>query len=159
VSGPPPLPTDLRILRGNPGKRPINRREPQPSRSEVVPDTPDVLTGYACDEWHRVAGELHRLGLLTVLEQAPLAAYCSAYARWRTAEELLADMAKQDGVTRGLLISGPHGDARANPLVKLSIAAAEQMDSIAALFGMAPSARARISAGVRLEPAAGKFAG
>lgn len=30
---------------------------------------------------------------------APLAAYCAAYARWRTAEETLARMAENDAVT------------------------------------------------------------
>jgi P27 family predicted phage terminase small subunit len=55
-------------------------------------EPPDFLSAYARDEWRRVAPELHRLGLVTTLDVALLAVYCTAYARWRTAEELLAGM-------------------------------------------------------------------
>jgi P27 family predicted phage terminase small subunit len=55
-----------------------------------VPEAPAFLVGYALDEWHRVASELHSLKLLTVLEVQPLAAYCVSYSHWRTAEEALA---------------------------------------------------------------------
>jgi P27 family predicted phage terminase small subunit len=48
------------------------------------------MTGYAADEWWRIAPTLHRLGLLAVLDVAPLAVYCKAYDRWRTASEVLA---------------------------------------------------------------------
>jgi hypothetical protein len=37
--------------------------------------------------------ELHRLKLLTILDISSLAAYCAAYARWRTAAEAVG----QDG--------------------------------------------------------------
>jgi P27 family predicted phage terminase small subunit len=67
-----------------------------------VPEPPPFLVGYAADEWWRVAPELHRLGLLTLVDVMPLAAYCEAYKRWRTAEELLATMAEKDAVTGGL---------------------------------------------------------
>ena len=62
MPGRPPTPTHLKLLRGNPGKRPI-RPEPQPEQPPTPPEPPDFLTGYAFDEWRRVAPELHRLGL------------------------------------------------------------------------------------------------
>jgi P27 family predicted phage terminase small subunit len=152
MPGPPPQPTYLRLLKGNPSRRPINPREPQPRQTEAPPNAPDYLTGYAADEWYRMSPELHRLGLLSVLDVSTLAIYCQAYGRWRTAEELLAEIAKRGDVTRGLLVKGPYGDARANPLLRISRAAAEQMLSAAAHFGLTPSTRARLSAGVGHEP-------
>src|SRR5262245_58233048 len=118
MPGPAPRPIALRILRGNPGKRPLRRGfEPEPEPS--VPDAPVFLTGYAMDEWYRVAGGLHLLGLLTPLDHMPLAAYCAAYARWRAAEEALAEMAKRDPVTGALLIKTVDGNPRSNPLARI----------------------------------------
>lgn len=73
-----------------------------------LPEAPDFLNDYACDEWYRVGEELLRLGLLTGVDLQPLGAYCAAYGRWRTAEEVLARMADKD----------PHdvrADAQATP--------------------------------------------
>jgi phage terminase small subunit len=89
----------------------------------------------------------------------PLASYCIAYARWREAEELLAQMAARDPVTSGLLVKSQLSDARINPLVKISRLAASDMVRYASEFGCAPAARARIAAGVGYEPPAGKFDG
>jgi phage terminase small subunit len=109
VPGPPPVPNNLRVLRGNPSRRPIYP-EPQPAQPTDVPEPPPFLTGYAADEWWRTAPELHRLKLLTVLDVQVLAVYCIAYARWRTAEGALARMAERDAQTSGLLIKSQGGD-------------------------------------------------
>lgn len=73
-----PKPTALKVLEGNPGKRPLNRREPQPLRS--IPTCPAHLSPTAKGEWKRLAGQLHRLGILSQLDRAALAAYCQATA-------------------------------------------------------------------------------
>lgn len=80
-----------------------------------------------------------------------------AYARWRTAEELLARMAAGDPLMAGLLVKGPYGDARRDPLLRVAAAAAADM--VRAEFGMGPAARARIGTGVGHEPPPGKFDG
>ena len=49
------MPTALKISRGNPGKRPLNDREPQP---EGVARCPSWLCDVAKAEWKRLAGEL-----------------------------------------------------------------------------------------------------
>jgi P27 family predicted phage terminase small subunit len=157
MPGPPPQPIALRILKGNPGKRPFQRGL-EPERPPAPPEPPPFLIGYACDEWYRVAGGLHRLGLLTALDVMPLASYCVAYARWREAEELLAQMAARDPTTSGLLVKSQLGDARVNPIAKISRLAASDMVKYAAEFGFSPAARARIAAGVYAQPA-GKFDG
>jgi hypothetical protein len=66
-SGPRPVPTQLKLLRGNPGQRRI-REELRPEQSLDVPDPPAHSTGYAADEWYTVATELHRLGVLTKVD-------------------------------------------------------------------------------------------
>src|SRR5262245_31110780 len=87
--GPPPKPTKLKLLEGNPGKRRLNRQEPDPPPLvDLAP--PDHLDAIACDEWARVVPELTRVKLLTVVDRAALAAYCALYSRWVTAERLIA---------------------------------------------------------------------
>ena len=120
----------LRLLRGNPGKRPL-RPEPQPARPAQCPEPPPFVTGYAADEWRRVAPELHRLELLTVIDIAALAAYCMAYARWRTAEEVLARLAQCDGEKH---------------VRRISRGAAADMVRFVREFGMTPIERSRLGA-------------
>jgi hypothetical protein len=91
LPGPRPTPTHLRSLNGNPSHRPINRNEPQPPIPPERPEPPHFLSPSARDEWWRIAGELHALGLLTALDVMPLAAYCAATGRFADAERLLAD--------------------------------------------------------------------
>jgi len=85
--------------------------------------------------------------VLTVVDFHPLAAYCAAYARWRTAEEALTEMAKRDPVLSGLMIRTRAGSPIQNPLVATAAKAASDMVRYAAEFGLTPSARARIAAG------------
>jgi P27 family predicted phage terminase small subunit len=159
MPGPRPIPTHLKLLRGNPGHQKLNKHEPQPARTPEVPEPPAFLAGYAADEWKRVAPGLYHCGLLTIIDVQPLAAYCSAYSRWRTAEEVLRTMAERDPMTHGLLIKRADG-AGPNPMVRIAANAAEAMVSFAGHFGMSPAARARIAAGVGFEPPpGGKFDG
>ena len=48
-----PTPTAIRELEGNPGKRPLNTREPHPERK--APACPKWLEPEAKKEWRRLA--------------------------------------------------------------------------------------------------------
>lgn len=144
MRGRKPKPTHLKLVTGNPGRRPINRREPRPAAG--LPTAPAELAADAKTEWRRVARALHRAGLLTAIDRAALAAYCQTYARWRQAERALGEMAARDPLTAGLLIKTQNGNAIQNPLVGVANKAAAAMVRYAAEFGMTPSARSRIEA-------------
>jgi P27 family predicted phage terminase small subunit len=143
--GPRPQPTQLKILRGNPRKEALNKGEPQPRVPPQVPEPPQFLNGYAREEWYRVGEELLRLRILTIVDIQPLAAYCQAYGRWRTAEEALARMAASDPITFGLLLK-KGGNPVHNPLVAVAEKAAGAMVKYAAEFGLTPAARSRVHA-------------
>jgi P27 family predicted phage terminase small subunit len=144
------VPTHLRLLRGNPGKRPI-KPEPEPSVPEMLPEPPSFLSVDAVNEWWRVVPELRALGLLTVLDVQPLAAYCVAYSHWIAAEQALAQMAAEDSNFNGLMITGSTGSRMANPLVKIARNAAADMLRFAGEFGMTPRARSYLDAAGRLD--------
>jgi P27 family predicted phage terminase small subunit len=132
------VPYELARLRGNPGKRRL-RAGPQPARTEAPPEPLDFLCEAAQAEWRRLAPELHRLGLLTVLDRSVFAIYCQTFGRWLTAERLLE--------TEGLTARGSTGNTVPHPLVKIATQAARDVCRYASEFGMSPCARARMRAG------------
>jgi len=156
--GPRPTPTVLRVLRGNPGHRPINQNEPQPFVPDDCPAPPAHVIGHAAEEWNRIAPELYRLGLLTVADIGPLAAYCGAYARWRTAEETIQRLANNDPELHAMLVETECG-VGISPLIKIARWAANDMVRFAGEFGLSPAARCRIAAGPFGEVRKSKFDG
>ncbi len=138
-----PKPTHLKLIEGNPGKRPIRMGPDRPATA--MPEPPDHLNDLARAEWERVAHGLHALRLLETVDRAALAAYCVAYARWVQAERAIAEMAKRDLLTGGLMIKTSNGNAIQNPLVGTANKAASDVVRYAAEFGMTPSARVRLA--------------
>ena len=154
----PPVPFPLKVLRGNPGKRPM-KPEPQPEIAPDVPEPPAFITGYAADEWWKTAPELHRLGLLTSIDVPAFAAYCHAFGQWRMAAESLARMQANDPIMNGMIIKTKYGDAAMNPLVSIARKHAGDVIRFASEFGLTPVARTRLAAGGYLPPSPGKFDG
>jgi P27 family predicted phage terminase small subunit len=133
------VPTRLKILNGNPGKRPI-LPEPEPRVSDAVPPPPEYLGDDARGEWLRVAPELYSLGLLTVVDLQLLGAYCDCFGTWvRARRELASDK------RRGLR----------NPLHSVAKTAMRDMLAFAVQFGLSPSSRARMT--IKTERPASKF--
>lgn len=131
----PPKPTRLKILQGNPGKRPLNRREPQPTQK--LPKCPVWLAPAAKKKWKSLVPELGRIGLLTVVDGDALAAYCQAWAEFEWATRTLA----REGRTVTIPKTGyvmPH------PAVAQQRSAWKAVREFSALFGLDPSSRSRL---------------
>jgi P27 family predicted phage terminase small subunit len=137
-----PTPTRLKILTGNPGKRPLNQAEPKPEAA--IPECPPELGEIAKREWGRLGSELCALGLLTNLDRAALAAYCGAYALWAEATEAIQKY--------GTMIKSPSGYPVQSPYVAVANRQAEIMMRIASEFGFTPASRSRISSPMPTEP-------
>ena len=81
----PRKPTRLKVLQANPGHLSKSQldldREPQykpAQRGALKP--PTFLDAKGKAEWHRVAAELARIGLLQVVDRMALGCYCAAYS-------------------------------------------------------------------------------
>ena len=133
MPGRKPVPTSLKLLHGNPGKRKINSAEPKPTG---VPSCPKHLSKVAKAEWKRISAELITLGLLTSVDRAALAAYCAAYARWAEAEEKLQQF--------GTVIKTKNGNPVQSPFVGVANRALELMHKFLTEFGMTPASRTRL---------------
>ncbi len=88
--GPKPTPTNLRLLTGNAGKRPINTDEPEPPPGEDSDwKRPSHLDGDARAEWDRLVEPLRTSGILTVADRTIFAIYCQAFGQLRSYEKLV----------------------------------------------------------------------
>lgn len=138
--GPPPKPTRLKLLEGNPGKRRLPANEPKPR--PVAPSCPRSLKLEAKREWRRIVPELDRLGLLAVIDRGQLAGYCQSWAIWVEAEEWLA----ANG--RTYILRDEDGNVRYAapwPEVKIARDALADMRAFGARFGLSPSDRTRMT--------------
>ena len=135
MSGPPPKPTALKRLEGNPGKHRLNENEPQPA---VGCDAPDWLTPGARAEWGRVYPEIARLGLITVVDRAAFAAYCLAVDIMERATAAMrpTDENPLPELTEKL--------TRATGAESLRREAMKTIKSFATEFGFTPASRSRI---------------
>src|SRR5262249_24350311 len=134
-----PIPTVLKLIRGNPGKQRLPQGEAEPRPPDDIPPPPSFLTGYAEEEWRRLAPELFYLKLLTPIDTTTLSAYCQAYKRWREAEEGLLELGSSLPMKALMMRGGGGGALVRNPLVSIAQHAAADMVRYAGEFGLSPA--------------------
>lgn len=132
-----PKPTALKVLEGNPGKRPLNLNEPKPEKR--APKCPSWLEPVAKKEWRRMSKILEQIGVLTEVDSAAFAGYCQAYSRWKEAEEFLTK--------HGTIFKTTSGYIQQVPQVSIAQTYLKIMKDFCSEFGLTPSARTRIKAG------------
>ena len=137
IRGRKPKPTAMKILEGNPGKRPLNESEPIPPKGGVK--CPTWLLPEAKKEWKRLAPALEAMGVLTMADLSAFAGYCQAFARWKEAEEFITQ--------HGTIFKTPSGYVQQVPQVSIAQQYLKIMQSFCTEFGITPSTRARIIAG------------
>lgn len=134
LRGRKPTPTAIKKLEGNPGKRPLNDKEPKPERK--APPCPKWLDKEAKREWKRLASKMEMMGVLTEVDMAAFAGYCQSYARWRENEEFISK--------NGSLVRTPSGYWQQVPQVSMAQQYLKQMGRFAEQFGLTPASRSRI---------------
>jgi P27 family predicted phage terminase small subunit len=137
TSGTKPMPVQLKLLRGNPGKKKLAKTEWRPPLKGLkAPEPPDYLGDLAKEEWRRVAPELTTLGCLhPVADISTLAAYCQAFERWQVTEKEIGDL--------GSALRAA-GNITAFRIIAVANKAMKDMVHYAGDLGMTPVARARI---------------
>lgn len=135
--GPPPTPSALNALHGNPSHRPINAEEPKPDAVTSVA-APRWLDGDARLIWDELALELHRLGLLTKLDVSVLAGACRWWAIYRQADRALR---------RGGLVQRTKAVGKtARPELGIAQKAFSEAVAVFGRFGVTPSDRTKLKA-------------
>lgn len=127
------MPTAVKLARGNPGHRPLNKREPV---AKGIPTCPPHINEEGKREWKRIVKELKAMKILARVDRTALAAYCQAYGRWVEAEEKILES--------GMIVKAPSGYPMQNPFLSVANKAMEQMKAFLTEFGMTPSSRSRL---------------
>ena len=135
----------MKLLEGNPGKRPLNDKEPIPPKGSIK--CPVWLLPEAKKEWKRLAPSLEAMGVLTMVDLQAFAGYYQAYARWKEAEEFIAQ--------HGSIFKTPSGYVQQVPQVSIAQQSLKIMQSFCSEFGLTPATRARIAAAGSLREDAG----
>lgn len=136
--GRPREPTRLKILRGNPGKRDVEkqlRNEPKPGLANL--DPPETLEGLALEMWHRKAPQLLAMGVFTIADRETLERYCIAWELYCEAYRAL----KADGMDTEI----GSGRRVVNPATALLRGYHADMLKVEREFGCTPAARSGMS--------------
>lgn len=133
----------LRVLRGNPGKRPFNAAEPV--HAPLAVECPeDLRNPVARLEWDRVAPGLIATGQVTSVDRATLMGYCLKFAQWQALEV--------EATSHPFLVRSPNGYPIPNPALCMAHKVFGLMLKAAAELGITPSSRARVTASVAASP-------
>lgn len=135
MRGPAKTPTHINLLKGNPGKRPINKNEPMPEKGK--PKAPRYLKKMPRYWFEKLSDELDDIGVLTKLDSKALELLVEAYSEYRHHSDVL----DKDGYTyktnEGLIKPHPAATMKADAWKR----AKAMLDS----FGMTPSSRTKVS--------------
>ena len=144
--GPKPLPANVHKLHGNASKKPLSALLDGVHPEVEIPKCPLHLQAEAKKEWKRISVELEKLGLVTQIDRAALAAYCAAWAEAVFCEKKIATLNEANPeAAAGLATITPSGYQQMSVWVQIRNAAYKRMMSFAAEFGMSPSSRSRVT--------------
>lgn len=128
--GPKPTPTVVKKLKGNPGRRPLPKSEPQPSTK--TPTCPTWLGAVGKRYWRQAIREMPE-GLMTRLDTAALSQYAHAWERYHEARDLIA--------AAGPVVANDKGNLVAHPAVAILNKCSDIIRRFGAEFGMSPTSR------------------
>jgi P27 family predicted phage terminase small subunit len=138
MSGPPPQPSNVVALKGNPGKRPRNEDEPQPD--EGMPKCPVWLDGKAKAAWSELQPLLEKIKVVTEADRKSLELLCDAYSEYREARAAV----KKLGATYETVNKAGSVMYRTRPEVAIAQDAWKRVRAMLCEFGLTPSARSKV---------------
>ena len=138
-----PTPTSLKLIQGNPGRRPIKFDKFAPLAS--IPHRPAHLKRHAKREYDRVTNELFPYGMCSEIDRGLIAMIATAWGRYVTAEE---EIEKARGAAdTGMLTKTPNGFPVQSPWVAVSNKAIEIYRGLCAEMCVTQATRAHATPG------------
>ncbi|WP_144958459.1 phage terminase small subunit P27 family [Pseudomonas oryzihabitans] len=142
-SGRRPKPTAQKALAGNPGKRALNKNEPDFGLVTNI-EPPEWLGENATKVWQMVVPELLKAKVLALTDLHNVEAFCTAYDNWRMAQDAVRE--------HGIVVTGAMGGPMKNPALTAANEAMRQMVTFGSMLGLDPASRSRIIGGNKQKP-------
>jgi P27 family predicted phage terminase small subunit len=142
-SGRRPKPTAQKALAGNPGKRALNKHEPDFSLVNDI-DPPEWLSENARRVWQMIVPQLCSAKVLALTDLHNVEAFCTAYGNWRLAQDAVQQF--------GIVVTSAQGSPIKNPALTAANEAMRQMVTFGSMLGLDPASRTRIIGGNKPEP-------
>lgn len=146
-SGPPPLPTAVKLVRGNPGKRPLPADEPTP---EPGATPPTWMTKAARKYWPDIADQLMAANVLGNIDDKALAVYCETHVQYIKARDALEQF------NDNYVYVTHTGSLKVRPEWEMMMACMDKMVKMLVEFGCTPASRTRVKT-VPGKPVGNKF--
>ncbi|ULQ45859.1 P27 family phage terminase small subunit [Flagellatimonas centrodinii] len=144
LRGPKPMPSHLRLVTGNAGRRPVNEDEPQ--FDIEAPECPEYLSDDARAEWDVIVPDLVAARLVSKVDRMAVAGYCEAVSLWKRSLLKIQQLADEDPDGQGLVVKGPNGFAMFSQWLNIRNRAYGDMMKAIASLGLSPADRARVKA-------------
>lgn len=144
MKGRKPIPTELKLLRGNPGRRPLPMDEPLVPEGEIV--CPEYVTGIARDIFDYYVPILAGMNVLTIADVRMLAALAVTEAEFVICTK---DIDENGGRLEVFNTEGSKWVS--NPSVVQRSDAGKRMKALQVEFGLSPSSRTRVKAAPKPE--------
>lgn len=139
MAGPPKTPSHLQLVRGNPSKRSINKKEPKPPSG--VPQTPKYFDKRGRYWFKKIGEELNALGVMSQLDAKALELLIEAYVEYRHHCEIL----DSEGYTYNTTSMTGDIIKKAHPAAAMKSDAFKRIRSMLGEFGMTPAARTKVT--------------
>ena len=126
-------PRALKLLEGNPGKRPI---EPEVPFTREDPVKPADLSDDASWLWDQVVEQMRTVGLLKPLDAASLEVVCETFARWREAVRFRRERQLLSKNSQGVVVA---------PWIGVEERASREFRAWCAEYGLTPAAEKNLT--------------
>lgn len=158
--GPPPKPTVLKLISGNPGHRPLNLNEPVPApMANYDPPVEVSADPIAASIWSRLIPEMAECGLIRSVDWPILARYCLKLSRWFFLGSEIRRITNENPASKGTTYPILDDNGRLKFVAEFPWAAEwrvldRELRADERALGISPSARSRITIsaeGIRTE--------
>ena len=138
MAGPKPIPTTMKLARGNPGKRALNQNEP--TFSEEMPVAPEWLSPRAQKVFTLLATRLNEMGYASASHTESLALAAMRQEEIERCNEILT----KHGYSYKVKTDRGGTAIKPRPEVAMRGDAARHLHSLLAEFGLTPSSATKI---------------
>lgn len=135
-------PTALKVLEGNPGKRPLPEHEPAPAAT--MPAMPKDLDKDAQEVWNTLGPRLLKLGILTEADGDAFSILCQIRGRLKQIHKLMHQEEGPVLIQTKVTVDGSgqeHTELKPSPYTVMERLYYQQFRQYAAEFGLTPRGR------------------